>query len=89
MKRTSTPMAAATGTATSRPDKAEQIAERDQGEHQPDRMQADLLADQERLQHVALDELAGERTQPSDARIQVHSGQNCAVATRAGEQEVR
>ena len=42
------------------PDEAEQRAEGEQREHQPDRMQADALSDQARLQDVALDELADE-----------------------------
>ena len=41
-------------------DEAEQRAEGEQREHQPDRMQADALADELRLQDVAFEELAAE-----------------------------
>ena len=63
------------------PTKPNRYAERDQREHQPDRMQADFLADQEGLQDVALDELARPgRSRPRAAGM-CQSGQNCAVAT--------
>ena len=62
-------------------DEAEQRAEGEQREHQPDRMQADALADQPRLQDVALDELADEEHAGDRARPSIQSGQNCTKAT--------
>ena len=47
-------------------DEAEQIAEREQREHQPDRMQPDALADQLRRQHVAFQQLADEEDADHD-----------------------
>ena len=47
-------------------DEAEQIAEREQREHQPHRMQPDALADQLRRQHVAFEELADEEDAEHD-----------------------
>ena len=62
-------------------DEAEQRAEGKQREHQPDRMQADALADQPRLQDVALDELADEEHQRDRADHEIQSGQNWTNAT--------
>lgn len=42
-----------------KPDETEKRTESEEGEHQPDRMQADAFADKLRLQDVAFDELAG------------------------------
>ncbi len=75
-------MVAASGHGDQQTDEAEQIAERDQGKHHPDRMQADLGADELRRQHVAFERLADQEHAITIA-MGVQFGQNCAIATTA------
>ena len=78
---TSTPMTAASGTASRRPTKPNSVAEGEQREHQPDRMHADRVADEFRLGGCCLRGTARRQRPPSVASGQVQSGQNCTVAT--------
>ena len=51
-------------------DEAEQIAEGEEREHQPDRMEADAVADEIGREEVALDELAEDENADDDQDLQ-------------------